>query len=131
MASSSFRHALRPLPLLMLIILGVALWSNWRTDPVVTEHEGLSFASGELLEALSSSKSNLNTRIVERFRDRDGINCAGFVRDDLSGIACDERGGWHLRLQRTGASITTADGEQVKENDSALARAISKMKRAP
>lgn len=131
MASSSFRHALRPLPLLMLIILGFVLWSSWRTDPVVTEHEGLSFASGELLEALSSSESNLNTRIVERFRDRDSINCAGFVRDDLSGIACNERGGWHLRLQRDGASIATADGEQAKENDLALVRAISEMKRAP
>ncbi|HEY8603199.1 hypothetical protein [Tsuneonella suprasediminis] len=115
----------------MLIILGFVLWSSWRTDPVVTEHEGLSFASGELLEALSSSESNLNTRIVERFRDRDSINCAGFVRDDLSGIACNERGGWHLRLQRDGASIATADGEQAKENDLALVRAISEMKRAP
>ncbi len=131
MASSSFRHALRPLPLLMLIILGFVLWSSWRTDTVVTEHEGLSFASGELLEALSSSESNLNTRIVERFRDRDSINCAGFVRDDLSGIACNERGGWHLRLQRDGASIATADGEQAKENDLALVRAISEMKRPP
>jgi len=124
------RHALRPLPLLMLFAFGVAFWSNWRADQVVTVRDGLSFASGELLEALSSSESTLNTRIVERFRDRDGVSCTCFVRDDLSGIACHERGGWHLRLQRDGVSITTGDGEQAKENDRVLDRAISEMKRA-
>lgn len=124
------RRLIRPVPLLVLAGAAVFAWAPW-TDRVVEIRNGLSYASGGLLAALTSADPGPETRIVDRFRDANGTSCIAFVRADLSGVACRERGGWHLRVQQDGAPISANDGERAKANDEALLRAVAALKANP
>jgi hypothetical protein len=69
------------------------------------EHDGLTFAGPALARALESPSGASGTRVLERFDDADGIPCRAFLGSEVSGIACHERGGWHLRLMRDGVDL--------------------------
>ncbi|MFN6935785.1 MAG: hypothetical protein ACK4NZ_11645, partial [Tsuneonella sp.] len=57
--------------------------------------------------------------------------CRGFVRSDLSGIACRRDGGWHLRVQRGGVDISANDHRQGKSVDSAILATAQGMAAGP
>jgi hypothetical protein len=69
-------------------------------------HDGLTYAAGELAHDLdrphAESRPGKSTRIVLDVRDADGAPCRAFVRADISGVACRDEEGWHLRVQRDG-----------------------------
>lgn len=97
---------------------------------------GLTFASNDLAQALDSqlvSEQPLGseTRVLLSFASEDGTLCRGFARADLSGIACRENDGWHLRVQRDGIDISAADYRQASSVDSAIMEAAQAMAAGP
>jgi hypothetical protein len=43
--------------------------------------------------------------LLASFADSERVPCRAFVAAELSGIACRERGGWHLRVIRPGVAL--------------------------
>lgn len=102
----------------------------------VETRDGLSFASNDLAQALDSQlvaeqRQGSETRILLSFADESGTLCRGFARADLSGIACREDGGWHLRVQREGVDISANDYRQASSVDSAIMSAAQEMAAGP
>jgi hypothetical protein len=98
--------------------------------------DGLTFASSDLAQALDSQlvaeqPQGSETRVLLSFADEDGTLCRGFARADLSGIACREDGGWHLRVQRDGVDVSAADYRQAASVDSAIMEAAQAMAAGP
>jgi hypothetical protein len=98
--------------------------------------DGLTFASNDLARALDSQlvaeqRQGSETRVLLSFADDAGTLCRGFARADLSGIACREDGGWHLRVQRDGVDIAANDYRQASSVDSAIMAAAQNMAAGP
>ena len=66
--------------------------------------DGLTYAGPRLAQALETSLSAPGTRVLTAFHG-DGAPCRAFLGSRVSGIACEERGGWHLRLVRDGVDL--------------------------
>lgn len=99
--------------------------------PVETR-DGLSYASGDLAQALDTQlvaeqAGGSETRVMLSFADEAGTLCRGFARADLSGIACREPGGWHLRVQRDGIDVASGVYRQASSVDSAIMAAAQEM----
>lgn len=106
-----------------------------RGGPVETR-DGLSYASGDLAQALDTQlvaeqAGGSDTRVMVSFADEAGTLCRGFARADLSGIACLEVGGWHLRVQRDGIDVASGDYRQASSVDSAIMAAAQDMAAGP
>ena len=98
--------------------------------------DGLTFASNDLAQALDSQLASDQplggeTRVLLSFADDAGTLCRGFARADLSGIACREDGGWHLRVQRDGVDVAASDYRQANSVDSAIMTAAQDMAAGP
>jgi hypothetical protein len=98
--------------------------------------DGLTFASNDLARALDTQlvadqRGGSDTRVMLSFADKAGTLCRGFARADLSGIACREDGGWHLRIQRDGVDVSAADYRQASSVDSAVLAAAQEMAAGP
>lgn len=98
--------------------------------------DGLIFASNELAQALDTQlvedqRQGSETRVLLSFADANGTLCRGFARADLSGIACREDGGWHLRIQRDGVDVSANDYRQAGSVDSAIMAAAQDMAAGP
>lgn len=114
---------------LALIVLGL---SGGPTE----SRDGLTFASNELAHALdeqlvADQPMGGNTRIMLSFADEDGTFCRGFARADLSGIACREEGGWHLRVQRDGIDVASGDYRQASSIDNGILATAQDMAAGP
>lgn len=88
------------------------------------ERDGLTFAAGDLADALGRPGDSPGMRTVSTFASR-GVPCRAFIAGELSGIACRERGGWHLRLMRSGVSLD--DPMSLAESEAALRGAAAEM----
>lgn len=98
--------------------------------------DGLTFAANDLEQALdeqlvAEQHGGSDTRIMMSFADAQGKLCRGFARSDLSGIACRESGGWHLRVQRDGIDIASEDYRQASSVDGAIMAAAQDMTSSP
>jgi len=98
--------------------------------------DGLTFASNDLAQALDSQLASDQplggeTRVLLSFADDAGTLCRGFARADLSGIACREDGGWHLRVQRDGVDVSASDYRQASSVDNAIMTAAQDMAAGP
>ncbi|MGN6496021.1 MAG: hypothetical protein ACTHK5_01600 [Tsuneonella sp.] len=98
--------------------------------------DGLTFASGGLARALdrqlvADQRTGSETRVLLSFADEQGTLCRGFARADLSGIACREHGGWHLRVQRDGVDVQGNDSRQAEAVDRAIVAAARAMATGP
>ena len=69
------------------------------------ERDGLTFAAPDLAQALERGAGGNDVRILAKFANSDGAPCRAFLAADISGIACQERGGWHMRVTRGGVSL--------------------------
>jgi hypothetical protein len=97
---------------------------------------GLTFASDGLAQTLdrqlvADQRQGGETRILLSFADEQGTLCRGFARADLSGIACREDGGWHLRVQRDGVDVESGDYRQASSVDGAIMAAAQDMAAGP
>ncbi|GGD92798.1 hypothetical protein GCM10011515_10630 [Tsuneonella deserti] len=88
------------------------------------ERDGLTFASPHLATALQRTQPGSGVRIISTFRDGE-VPCKAFVGEGASGIACRERGGWHLRVVRSGVSLDDPAGTKALEL--ALRRSAAEM----
>lgn len=98
--------------------------------------DGLTFAANDLAQALDTQlvaeqPQGSETRVLLSFSDEAGTLCRGFARADLSGIACREDGGWHLRVQRDGIDVSAADYRQASSVDNAIMEAAQGMAAGP
>lgn len=98
--------------------------------------DGRTFAKNDLEQALDSQlvadqRGGNDTRVMLSFADEHGTLCRGFVRADLSGIACREPHGWHVRVQRDGINWTSGDYRQASSVDSAIMTAAQDMAAGP
>ena len=98
--------------------------------------DGLTFAANDLEQALdeqlvANQHGGSETRIMLSFADRDGNLCRGFARSDLSGIACRDSGGWHLKVQRDGIDVASGDYRQASSVDRAITEAAQDMASGP
>lgn len=98
--------------------------------------DGLTFAANDLAQALDTQlvaeqPQGSETRVLLSFSDEAGTLCRGFARADLSGIACREDGGWHLRVQRDGIDVSATDYRQANSVDNAIMEAAQGMAAGP
>lgn len=98
--------------------------------------DGMTFAANDLEAALDSQlvadqRQGSDTRVLLSFADGDGALCRGFVRADLSGIACRRDNGWHLRVQREGVDLSVNDYRQASSVDNAIMAAAQDMAEGP
>ena len=123
------------LPAATVAMVGILLWpSLWGGQTEV--RDGLTFASGDLAEALDSQlvaeqRLGIETRVLMSFADENGILCRGFARGDLSGVACRNDGGWHLRIQRDGIDIASGDSRQANAVEQAVIAAADGIAAGP
>lgn len=116
-------------------MVGILLWpSLWGGQTEV--RDGLTFASGDLAKALDSQlvaeqRLGIETRVLMTFTNEDSILCRGFVRGDLSGVACRNEGGWHLRIQRDGVDIASGDSRQASAVEQAVIAAADGIAAGP
>ena len=89
------------------------------------ERDGLTFLSRDLAEGLEQAGQEPGIRVLTAFEDSDGVPCRGFLASGLSGVACKERGGWHLRVGRPGVSLD--DPAEVAATERALTSAAERM----
>ena len=102
----------------------------------IETRDGLTFAANDLAQALDSQlvaeqRPGSETRILLSFADEAGTVCRGFARADMSGIACREDGGWHLRVQRDGVDVSANDYRQASSIDNAILAAAQDMAAGP
>lgn len=109
------------------LVAAIAIWLAIRptTDGVTRLIDGLTYASGDLARDLDGTGAGAGTRIARRFALPDGTPCSIFARRELSGIACRETEGWHLRVTRDGVSID--DPASTSKADRALSNAAESM----
>jgi hypothetical protein len=95
------RYRWTALALVAIAVLAAIRFFN-ASDLVV--RDGLTFAGPELAEALDNPEGAPGTRVLSRFADG-AVPCRAFLGSEVSGIACRERDGWHLRLIRDGVDL--------------------------
>lgn len=100
------------------------------------QRDGLTFAANDLTQALDTQlvaeqRQGSETRILLSFADESGTLCRGFARAELSGIACREDGGWHLRVQRDGVDVQANDYRQASSVDNAVMAAAQDIAAGP
>lgn len=98
--------------------------------------DGLIFAANDLAEALDTQlvadqEAGNDTRILLSFADKEGRLCRAFARTDVSGIACMEYTGWHLRTQQGGVDIKSGDYRQASSVDSSIMASAQEMADGP
>jgi len=98
--------------------------------------DGLTFAANDLEQALDNQlvaeqQGGDTTRVLLSFADQKGDLCRGFARADVSGIACREQGGWHLRVQRDGVDVAGGDYRQASSVDNAIMVAAQNLAAGP
>jgi hypothetical protein len=89
---------------LALVLIAVVAAIRFFEASDTEVRDGLTYAGPKLAQALESSSGAPGTRVLARFDD-DGVPCRAFLGSNVSGIACEERGGWHLRLVRDGVDL--------------------------
>ena len=104
------------------LVAAIRLFSGGDT----VERDGLTYAAGNLAEALATERTP-GLRVLTRFEDTEGNSCRAFVASGVSGIACNERGGWHLRVIRPGVSLD--DPGEIAGTERALIAASERMQR--
>ncbi len=118
----TFRRSGLPIAVALVLLIAVpAIRGGGQTET----RDGLTFAANDLAHALDTQlvadqPQGAMTRVLLSFTDEDGTLCRGFVRAELSGIACQEDGGWHLRVQRDGVDISANDYRQAGSVDAAI-----------
>ncbi len=130
--SRTFRWAGPAIAAALVLALVIPAMQGGQTET----HNGLSFASNDLAQALDSQlvadqQQGGETRVLLSFADAEGTLCRGFARADLSGIACREDGGWHLRVQRDGVDVSANDYRQAGSVDAAIMAAAQDMAAGP
>ena len=88
----------------MIVVLAVILIRQFDGSETV-ERGGLTFAAPELAEGLELGADSNDLRVLAKFANTDGAPCRAFLASKISGIACKERGGWHMRVVRGGVSL--------------------------
>ena len=89
------------------------------------ERDGLTFAAPDLARALERGTGGNDLRMLETFATSDGAECRAFVASGISGIACKERGGWHMRVIRGGVSLDDPAG--VAATEAALRQRVAEI----
>lgn len=122
-------------PAMAAALVLAVLIPGFGSSPTETR-DGLTFASNDLAQALDTQlvadqRVGSDTRVMLSFADNTGTLCRGFARADLSGIACREDGGWHLRILRDGVDVSAADYRQASSVDSAVLAAAQEMSAGP
>ncbi len=117
---------------LVLVVAVPAMRGGGQTET----RDGLTFAANDLAHALDTQlvadqRRGGETRVLLSFADERGTLCRGFARADLSGIACREDGGWHLRVQRDGVDISANDYRQAGSVDTAIMETAQNMTAGP
>jgi len=112
---------LLPAVLVIAAVIAIRMFGGGST----VERDGLTFADGDLAQALSQPGDTTGIRKLSEFFIDDRTPCIAFLASDLSGIACHERGGWHLRVGRKGVSLD--DPAEVAANERALRQAAGAM----
>ena len=118
------RRALRlavPALLVVAAVIAIRLFAGGST----VERDGLTYAAGDLAKSLDSRTDMPGTRTLARFSDGAGVPCRAFIGSDVSGIACSERGGWHLRVIRDGTSLD--DPAAVTRTEAALRESVAEI----
>ena len=113
----TLRRALRlavPALLLVAAVIAIRLFAGGST----VERDGLTYAAGDLAKSLDSGADAHGMRTLAKFADGTGVPCRAFMGNGVSGIACHERGGWHLRVIRDGVSLD--DPAAVARTEAAL-----------
>lgn len=134
--SGTRRRALRwALPAIAAAVV-LALLLRGFGDGQTEMRKGLNFAADDLAQALDSQlvaeqRQGSETRVLLSFADESGTMCRGFVRAELSGIACREEGGWHLRVQRDGVDVQANDSRQANSVDNGIITAAQDMAAGP
>jgi len=111
---------------LALIVIGAVAAIRWSSHSDITQRDGLTYASPALARSLERSASSPGTRVLEQFADAEGVPCRAFLASQVSGIACKESGGWHLRVIRAGVSLDDPASVAATERD--LRGAAGRMK---
>lgn len=86
--------------LLAAAVGGLFLLQSKAADQDTVQRDGLTYAGPELAAALESGRAS-GVRVVRSFASK-RLECRVFVSERLSGIACRDGLGWHLRVQRDG-----------------------------
>jgi hypothetical protein len=116
------RRALRlavPALLVVAAVIVIRLFDGGST----VERDGLTYAAGDVAKSLDSGTDATGTRTLAKFADSTGVPCRAFMGSDVSGIACHERGGWHLRVIRDGVSLD--DPVAVARTEAALRKSAA------
>lgn len=108
-----------------VVVIGVLVAIRQFGAGATVERDGLTFADPSLSQALDRSEGAVGVRVIDTFADNDRVPCRSFVGAEVSGIACRERGGWHLRVIRHGVSLDDPSG--VARIEQALARSVAQM----
>ena len=87
----------------LIVIIAVAAIRIFGEGATV-ERDGLTYAGPALAQALDGAPAAPGSRVLERFVVGQAP-CRAFLGSHVSGIACRERGGWHLRLIRDGVDL--------------------------
>jgi hypothetical protein len=108
-----------------VLIVAAAIAIRVFADGSTVARDGLTYAAGDLATALDAGGDQAGVHTLERFTDRDGVACSAFLASDLSGVACRERGGWHLRIIRGG--VSRGDPAAVGRTEAALRASATAM----
>ena len=84
-------------------------------DTATVERDGLTFAAEPLADALAGKRRPGSVRVLSAFHSREEVSCRSFLSSNVSGIACHEHGGWHLRVIRSGISLNDPAGVAATE----------------
>ncbi len=122
-------------PALAAALVLAVLVPRTGSGPIETRG-GQAFAANDLAQALDSQlvadqRAGADTRVLLSFADEAGTLCRGFTRTDVSGIACREDGGWHLRLRNGGVAASSADYRQAGSAGSAIVAVAQEMASGP
>jgi hypothetical protein len=104
-------------------LIAVVLIRSLATGDTV-ERNGLTYAGPALADALETGYARPGVRVLAKFAD-DGVSCRAFLGSAVSGIACKERGGWHMRLVRDGVDL--GDPAAVASIDRELRAAVERL----
>jgi len=108
--------------LFAVILIGVVAMIRVLGTSDTVERDGLTFVSPSLAGALDGQSTRPDLRVLASFEDSDRVPCRAFMASPVSGIACRERGGCHLRVIRDGVSLD--DPAAVATTERALRDAV-------
>ena len=108
-----------------LVVVGAVVTIRQFGGSVTTERDGLTFTDAALARVLERGSNANDVRILAKFANDDGAPCRAFLASSISGVACKERGGWHMRVTRNGVSLDDPAG--VAATERALRAAASEI----